>query len=109
MSTVNSFTPSGQTISFTGNTSAPTPVQATSPSSSSSYRIINSGTSVVFLGVGSDSATSAGNAGVITTSGAAIPLLAGTDEILSFSPNAFFTGITSSGSSVVYITPGTGI
>jgi hypothetical protein len=35
-------------------------------------------------------------------------LLAGTDEILSFTPNAYFTGITSSSSAIVYITPGSG-
>jgi hypothetical protein len=36
-------------------------------------------------------------------------LLSNTDEILTFVPNAFFTGITSSGNAVVYITPGDGL
>jgi hypothetical protein len=35
--------------------------------------------------------------------------LPGTDEILTFLPNAYFTGITSSGSTSVYITPGDGV
>jgi hypothetical protein len=35
-------------------------------------------------------------------------LLAGTDEILTFNPNAYFTGITAASTSVVYITPGDG-
>jgi len=36
-------------------------------------------------------------------------LLAGTDEILSFVPNAYFTGITGSSTAAVYITPGDGM
>jgi hypothetical protein len=38
-----------------------------------------------------------------------LPLLAGTDEILSFVPNAYFTGLTAGGSSVIYVTPGDGL
>jgi hypothetical protein len=36
-------------------------------------------------------------------------LLAGTDEILSFTPNAYFTAITSSSTADIYITPGDGL
>ena len=46
---------------------------------------------------------------VVTSSQASFPLLPGTDEILSFVPNAYFTGITSSGNATVYITPGDGL
>jgi hypothetical protein len=35
--------------------------------------------------------------------------LPSTDEILTFVPNAYFTGVTSSGTAVVYITPGDGL
>jgi hypothetical protein len=49
------------------------------------------------------------DAAIVTSSGPAIPLLAGTDEILTFVPSAYFTGITSSGNAVVYITPGDGL
>jgi hypothetical protein len=45
----------------------------------------------------------------VTTIGPAYPILAGTDEILTFVPNAYFTGITSSSTAVVYITPGDGM
>jgi hypothetical protein len=38
-----------------------------------------------------------------------MPLLPGTDEILTFLPNAYFTGITSAGTTAVYITPGDGV
>jgi hypothetical protein len=64
---------------------------------------------VAHLGVGVDAATATANATVVTSSGAAIPLQPGTDEVLSFCPNAYFTGITASGTVTVYITPGTGL
>lgn len=103
------FTPTGNTVTFTANTSAATPVQAVSSTlGGNQYRILNSGTVTVFLGIGSTSALSTANAAVITSTGLAIPILAGTDEILTFSPNAYFTGITSSSTAVVFITPGDG-
>jgi hypothetical protein len=84
-------------------------VQANSYSlGSNQYRILNAGTVTVFLGIGNTAAGATANATVVTNNAAAIPLLAGTDEILSFLPNAYFTGITGSSSAVVYITPGSG-
>jgi hypothetical protein len=84
-------------------------VQANSYSlGSNQYRILNAGTVTVFLGVGNTAAGATANATVVTNNAAAIPLLAGTDEILSFLPNAYFTGITGSSSAIVYITPGSG-
>ena len=46
---------------------------------------------------------------VVTSTGTAVPLLPGTDEILTFVPNAYFTGTTSSGTATVYIIPGDGM
>ena len=60
------------------------------------------------MGVGGTSAAATANATVVVSTALAIPLLAGTDEILTFSPNAYFTGITSSSTAVVFITPGDG-
>jgi hypothetical protein len=103
------FTPTGNTVTFTANTTAATPVQAVSTTlGGNQYRILNSGTVTVFMGVGNASANATSNATVVVSTGQAIPLLAGTDEILTFSPNAYFTGITSSSTAVVYITPGDG-
>jgi hypothetical protein len=104
------FTPTGNTVTFTGViTTPPTPVQAVSSTlGGNQYRILNSGSVTVFLGIGSTSAAATSNATVVSTTAPAIPLLAGTDEILTFSPNAYFTGITSSNTAVVYITPGDG-
>jgi hypothetical protein len=73
------------------------------------YRIINSGNVTVFLGYGADAANATSNSVVITSTQGSYPLLAGTDEILTFMPNAYFSGITGSGSAVIYITPGDGL
>lgn len=106
---IQAFTRTGNTVVFTAATTAPAAVQAVSSTlGGNQYRLINSGNATVFLGVGVTSADAANAAVVVTSSGAAFPLLAGTDEILSFVPNAYFTGITSSGSAAVYITPGDG-
>jgi len=104
---IQAFTKLGNTVTFTADTSAPTAVQAVSTTlGGNQYRLINAGTSIVFLGYGTDAATASANAGNVATS---LPLLAGTDEILSFVPNAYFTGKTASGTSVIYISPGDGL
>lgn len=103
------FTRSGNTVVFTAATSAPTPVQAVSTTlGGNQYRILNSGTVTAFLGVGNTADGATANAVVATSSQSCLPVLAGTDEIISFLPNAYFTGITSSGTAVIYITPGDG-
>lgn len=109
MSVSAPFCPSGNTVVFTANTSAPTPVQAVSTTlGGNQYRVINAGSTLVFMGVGVSASDASNNAVVISSSQKAIPLLAGTDEIITFLPNAYFTGITSSGTAAIYITPGDG-
>jgi hypothetical protein len=106
----NAFTPLGNTVVFTANTSAPAPVQALSNTlGGNQYRIINDGNVTVFLGLGNTSTNATSNAVVVTSTGGSIPLLPGTDEILTFVPNAYFTGITSANTAVVYVTPGDGM
>ena len=106
---INAFCKTGNTITFTAGVVAPTPVQCSSTTlGGNQYRIINAGTSLVFLGYGNDAATANTASANVTTSGTAFPLLAGTDEILTFAPNAYFTG-TSTANAVVYITPGDGL
>ena len=110
MSVSAAFTKTGNTVAFIAATTAPSAVQAVSTTlGGNQYRIINSGTVTVFLGYGPDATGANSNATVVTTTGTAIPLLPGTDEILSFVPNAYFTGITSSGSATVYVVPGDGL
>lgn len=107
---INAFTKMGNTVTFIADSTAPTPVQALSSSlGGNQYRIINDGNVTVFLGYGSTSADASNNAVVVSSSQAAFPLLPGTDEILTFVPNAYFTGATSSGTATIYITPGDGV
>ena len=106
----NAFTPLGNTVTFTAATTAPTPVQAVSTTlGANQYRILNAGSNTVFLGIGSTAAAATANAVAVTSSQGSYPLLAGTDEILTFAPNWYFTGITSANTSVIYITPGDGL
>jgi hypothetical protein len=103
------FTPSGNTVTFTAATSAPTPIQAVSTTlGGNQYRVLNAGSVTVFMGIGQTAAQATASATVVTSTANCIPILAGTDEILSFLPNAYFTGITGSSTAVVYITPGDG-
>lgn len=107
---INAFTQMGNTVVFTAATSAPTPVQAASRTlGGNQYRIINPGTVTVFLGYGDTAANATASALVVSSSQASLPILPGTDEILTFVPNAYFTGITSSGSTAIYVTPGDGV
>ena len=104
------FCPSGNTVAFTAATSVPTPVQAVSSTlGGNQYRILNSGSVTVFMGIGTTSAQAGNSAAAVTSTGNSIPLLAGTDEILTFVPNAYFTGVTASGNATIYITPGDGM
>jgi len=106
---INAFTKTGNTVTFTAAASAPTPVQVTNTTiGGNQYRIINAGTSIVFLGYGVTAAEATVASANVTTSGSAFPLLAGTDEILTFVPNAYFTG-TSTANATIYITPGDGV
>ena len=107
---LNAFTKTGNTVAFTANVAAPTPVQCVSTTlGGNQYRVINNGSVTVFLGYGQDAANATTNANVVTTTGQAFPLLPSTDEILTFVPNAYFTGITASGNATIYITPGDGL
>jgi hypothetical protein len=106
----NAFQKTGNTVAFIAATTAPTPVQAVSTTlGGNQYRIINSGSVTVFLGYGSTAALANSAATVVTATGEAIPLLPGTDEILTFVPNAYFTGITATGTATVYVTCGDGL
>ena len=107
---INAFTQLGNTVTFLAATTAPSPVQCVSTTlGGNQYRVINSGTVTVFLGYGASASDATTNAAIVTTTGLSLPLLPGTDEILTFIPNAYFTGITASGNAAVYVTPGDGM
>ena len=103
------FTPTGNTVIITAANPSPTPVQVTSYSGGSNqYRILNAGTVVAFLGYGGNAATATAGANTPNTSlGNCLPLLPGTDEIITFQPNAYFTANAST-SCVLYLCPGDG-
>lgn len=103
------FTPSGNTVTFTAATTAPAAVQAVSTTlGGNQYRILNAGSVVAFLGIGTTAAEANAAAVAVTSSGSAIPLLAGTDEVITFAPNAYFTAVTASSTAVIYVSPGDG-
>ena len=107
---LNAFTKMGNTVAFLAATTAPTPVQAVSTTlGGNQYRIINSGSVTVFLGYGTTASDATNNAVAVTTTGASFPLLPGTDEILTFVPNAYFTAVTNAGTANIYVTPGDGM
>ena len=103
------FTVTGNTIVITATTPAPAAVQAVSTTlGGNQYRIINSGSITAFLGFGANATIAATGANTPTgTVANCLPLLPGTDEILTFTPNAYFSANASS-STVIYITPGDG-
>ena len=110
------FLPTGNTITFTANTTAPTAVQCTYTQSPNTgynsymqYRVFNAGANLVFLGVGSNATVANTNATVVSSSNTGLPVLPGTLEVFSFPTNSYFTAITSTGNSQVYVTPGFGV
>ena len=106
---IQAFTKLGNTVVFTAATTAPAAVQAVSSTlGGNQYRILNTGTVTAFLGFGATATIAATGANTPTgTVVNCLPLLPGTDEILTFIPNAYFSANATS-STVIYITPGDG-
>ncbi|HEX8106710.1 MAG TPA: hypothetical protein VF516_03230 [Kofleriaceae bacterium] len=108
---MSAFQVQGKTITFTGATVAPTPVQCVSNSGlrTPQYVLTNLGTVPVWIGWGLSTGEATANA-VIPTSTATYGmwLMPGNQSTISGPPDAFFTGITSSSTAVVYVTPGYG-
>lgn len=109
------FAPLGNTIVVAAAATAPTGIQAPvyakfDPQSAGQYRIINAGTTTVFLGTGASAAEATANAvaPIAGTPSAAVVLIAGAVAILRFSQGTYFSGL-SSVSATVYITPGQGL
>lgn len=110
MSVSGAFAPTGNSIVFTANAAAPTAVQCSSNSGSTQYEIVNAGNVTVFMGQGATAALAGTNAVIPGANSApGIALLPGTDKVLTFNANAFFTGITVSGAANVYVSPGDGL
>lgn len=112
VSQLQAFQPTGNTVTFTANTSGnlPSPVQATGCATGSvcQYLITNTGVNNACIGFGT-SANATANAVVPTgTATFCTWILAGTQIIITTGYGSFFTGITSSGTSIVYVQAGQG-
>lgn len=104
------FTKLGNTVAIQVTTSTSTPVQVPSTTlGGNQYRIINEGQVTVFLGYGATATDATQTTAQVITTGPSLPLLPGTDEILTFVPNAYFAAICAANTAVVYITPGDGL
>jgi len=113
MAVSGAYTITGNTVTLTAATSPSSPVQCTSATlGGNQYRVINASSSTgCFLSFAQDSTTASNNC-VIPTAGSStrtLYILPNTDEIITFVPNAYFTAITSSGTAVLYISPGDGL
>jgi hypothetical protein len=109
------FAPLGNTVLIPAAASASTGVQALVDArfdgqGTGQYRLVNSSTNIVFLGIGPTAAIATANAvaPVAGTPSAAIVLLPGAVEILRFGRESFFSGLASAASSV-YIVQGQGL
>lgn len=112
---LNAFNVQGKTVKLVAASTPPTPVQVPSLTlGANQYRIINLSTTVTaFLSFAQSAADATSNCVIPTGDGASsekcLPILPNTDEILSFTPNAYFTARTVSGTADIYITPGDGL
>lgn len=99
----------GSTITFTANVSGsiPTPVQAPGGDAyTQQYIITNSGQNLAFVKAATTSA--AATSGCIVPPARVYPVLPTSQIVVTDVPNAFFCAITSSGTSVIYVTPSLG-
>ncbi len=105
---IMAFTPMGNTVTFVAAVTAPTAVRAVSTTvGGTQYRVHNAGNVVVYMGFGNTAAAASTMANV-SINGSTMSLVPGSVEVFTFNANQYFTGATSSGTSVVNITPGDG-
>jgi hypothetical protein len=109
------FAPLGNTVLIPAAASASTGVQALVDArfdgqGTGQYRLVNSSTNIVFLGIGPTAAIATANAvaPVAGTPSAAIVLVPGAVEVLRFGRESYFSGLASA-ASTVYIVQGEGM
>ena len=103
------FTPTGNTVVVTASNPAQTAVQVSgSNGGSNQYRIVNSGSTLAFMGYGANATVAQSSANQITsTQNNCLVMLPGATEVLSFTGAAYFSANATS-STTLYITPGDG-
>jgi hypothetical protein len=109
------FSPLGETIFVAATSTAPTGIQAPvytkfDAQNAGQFRFVNAGTNIAFIGTGSSAADATANAvaPIAGNPSPAIVLLPGAVEILRFSKETFFSGL-SAAANAVYVTPGQGL
>lgn len=108
---MSAFQVGGKTVTFTGAGTAPSTVQCVSNNGvrTPQYMLTNIGS--VDVWVSYDAVTSQATLNAVIPTGTAqygVWLLARTQVVITAPPDAFFTGITASGTAIVYVTPGYG-
>lgn len=102
------FTPMGNSVTFTAAATPPTPVQALGTIiGATQYRVHNTGNAVIYIGYGANAASATTMANT-SLNGSTISMVPSSVEVFTLNANQFFTAATSSGTSVVVITPGDG-
>lgn len=108
----NAFEIQGKTVTFTGAGTAPTPVQTAGDAgnSPSCYIVSNRGTVDVFMTCEATAALATSNCVIPTGTAQRVHVIPANSQVSIKGPgNAFFTGITASGTAVVYVSPGEGM
>lgn len=110
---MNPFQPTGKTISFTADTTAPTAVQVIPLDGQQANQLMLTNVSttvtafIVFSGVSSADAVSKAT----VPSGTAqlpFPLLPNSQVVVTYTSGNYITGVTASSTAAIYCTPGIG-
>lgn len=114
MSQVTPFLQNGNTVKITAAVTPPTavlvpPTFVAAAAPYNQYRVFNSSAATVFLGTASTAAQAATNAAVVSTTGAGVPLAAGSVSIFSVPSGWYFSAGVASSTADIYITPGEGL
>lgn len=100
----------GNTVTFTGAGTPPSAVQANSFNGVRTTQVLltNIGTDTVFVGWGSTAGEAEANALVPAGASKCYPLLGGTQVVITAPSGQYWSGDTSSGTSIVYVCCGIG-
>lgn len=109
---MSAFSLSGKSGTFTAASTAPTPVQIQPDDANAQgqqYILTNIGNVPAFIGWGSAAAIATLNATVPTATQTRCYCLLPMSQVAITGPiTAYFTGITSSGTAIIYVSPGYG-
>ena len=108
---MNAFQPRGALLSFTGATSAPTSVQATTQDNVDNFQVMLTNIDpTIDCGVGWGASDAAAKANAVASAGSpnCYYLLRGTQVAITVAPGSYFSGITPASTAVIKVQAGTG-